>query len=146
MAVMRDHGLLKPTKIVLQGIIGSKPTLRKKFRRVSRGYREPAQQITRSFCWYRYPGRKKRRYHVFITNPRKIGRDRKTALDFEVKATGRSVAHVVRDCIDAGIAKSPADTRNTLPYGNASQVGECAGTCDRMCRNSQVAEYTGIRI
>ncbi|GAA6202831.1 hypothetical protein [Aquicoccus sp. SU-CL01552] len=42
-------------------------------------------------------------------NIRDIGQDRKAALELEAKATGRSIAEVVRDWIDAGIARSRAE-------------------------------------
>lgn len=42
-------------------------------------------------------------------NIRDIGQDRKTALELEAKATGNSIAEVVRDWIDAGIARSRAE-------------------------------------
>jgi post-segregation antitoxin (ccd killing protein) len=42
-------------------------------------------------------------------NIRDIGQDRKAALEMEAKATGNSIAEVVRHWIDAGIAKSRAD-------------------------------------
>ncbi|QYX58175.1 hypothetical protein K1T73_07370 [Roseovarius sp. SCSIO 43702] len=40
---------------------------------------------------------------------RDIGEDRKAALETEAKAAGKSIADVVRDWIDAGIAKSRAE-------------------------------------
>jgi post-segregation antitoxin (ccd killing protein) len=42
-------------------------------------------------------------------NIRDIGEDRKAALELEAKATGNSIAEVVRDWIDAGIARSRAE-------------------------------------
>lgn len=42
-------------------------------------------------------------------NIRNIGWDRKMALEQESKATGNSISEVVRDWIDAGIARSRAE-------------------------------------
>lgn len=42
-------------------------------------------------------------------NIRDIGQDRKAALELESKATGNSIAEIVRDWIDAGIARSKAE-------------------------------------
>ena len=42
-------------------------------------------------------------------NIRDIGADRKAAIEMEAKQSGRSIADVVRNWIDAGIAKSRAE-------------------------------------
>ena len=42
-------------------------------------------------------------------NIRDIGQDRKAALELEAKATGNSIAEVVRNWIDDGIARSRAE-------------------------------------
>ncbi len=42
-------------------------------------------------------------------NIRDIGQDRKAALELEAKATGSSIAEVVRAWIDAGISNSRAE-------------------------------------
>lgn len=42
-------------------------------------------------------------------NIRDIGQDRKAALELESKVTGNSIAEIVRDWIDAGIARSKAE-------------------------------------
>lgn len=42
-------------------------------------------------------------------NIRDIGQDRKAALEAEAKATGTSVAEIVRNCIDAGLARARAE-------------------------------------
>ncbi|EDQ03239.1 hypothetical protein DSM14862_03615 (plasmid) [Sulfitobacter indolifex] len=42
-------------------------------------------------------------------NIRDIGQERKVALEQEANATGNSIAEVVRDWIDAGIARSRAE-------------------------------------
>lgn len=52
-------------------------------------------------------------------NIRDIGRDRKDAIEVEAKATGASIADVVRDWIDNGIAKSRAERERTAWIASA---------------------------
>ena len=54
-------------------------------------------------------------------NIRDIGQDRKAALELEAKATGNSIAEVVRDWIDAGIARSRAERDRAAWIGSAKE-------------------------
>lgn len=54
-------------------------------------------------------------------NIRDIGEDRKAALEFEAKATGTSIADVVRTWIDAGIAKSRAERQRAAWVASAQE-------------------------
>lgn len=54
-------------------------------------------------------------------NIRDIGEDRKAALEFEAKATGTSIADVVRTWIDAGIAKSQAERERAAWVASAKE-------------------------
>lgn len=54
-------------------------------------------------------------------NIRDIGRERKAALELEAKATGNSIAEVVRDWIDAGIARSKAERERAAWIASAKE-------------------------
>lgn len=54
-------------------------------------------------------------------NIRDIGQDRKAALELESKATGKSVAEVVRDWIDAGIARSRTERERAAWIASAKE-------------------------
>ncbi|MFD2741337.1 hypothetical protein ACFSUD_17315 [Sulfitobacter aestuarii] len=55
-------------------------------------------------------------------NIRDIGRDRKAALEDEARAAGTSIAEIVREWIDAGIAQSRAE-RERAAWIAAAQKG-----------------------
>ena len=54
-------------------------------------------------------------------NIRDIGQDRKAALELEAKATGNSIAEVVREWIDAGIARSRAERERAAWIASAKE-------------------------
>lgn len=54
-------------------------------------------------------------------NIRDIGRDRKAALELEARESGRSIAEVVREWIDAGIARSRADRERAAWIASAKE-------------------------
>lgn len=62
-------------------------------------------------------------------NIRDIGQDRIAALELEAKATDRLIAEVVRDWIDAGIARSRAER------DRAAWVASAAGGIADECRH-----------
>lgn len=65
-------------------------------------------------------------------NIRDIGQDRMAALELEAKATGRSIAEVVRDWIDAGIARSRAERDRAAWVASAT-----GGIADECCHLEQ---------
>ena len=54
-------------------------------------------------------------------NIRDIGQDRKAALELESKVTGKSIAEVVRDWIDAGIAKTRTERERAAWIASAKE-------------------------
>lgn len=54
-------------------------------------------------------------------NIRDIGQDRKAALEMEAKVTGNSIAEVVREWIDAGIARSRAERERAAWIASAKK-------------------------
>lgn len=54
-------------------------------------------------------------------NIRDIGRDRKTAIELEAKIRNASIAHVVREWIDAGIAKTRAERERAAWIASAKE-------------------------
>ncbi|KRS14984.1 type II toxin-antitoxin system CcdA family antitoxin [Roseovarius indicus] len=54
-------------------------------------------------------------------NIRDIGQDRKAALEAEAKEKGTSISNLVRDWIDAGIAKARADRERAAWIASARQ-------------------------
>lgn len=69
-------------------------------------------------------------------NIRDIGRDRKAALELEAKATGNSIAEVVRNWIDDGIARSRA--RSRAGRDRAAWIASARkGIADEICHLEQ---------
>ena len=54
-------------------------------------------------------------------NIRDLGQERKAALEAEAKANGTSISNLVRDWIDAGIAKARADRERAAWVASARQ-------------------------
>lgn len=54
-------------------------------------------------------------------NIRDIGHDRKAAIELEAKITNSSIADVVREWIDAGIAKTRADRERAAWIASAKE-------------------------
>lgn len=54
-------------------------------------------------------------------NIRDIGQDRKTAIEAEAAAAGSSISEIVRDWIDAGIARARAEREQAAWIASAKQ-------------------------
>lgn len=54
-------------------------------------------------------------------NIRDIGMDRKLALEAEAAAAGTSVAEMVRECIDIGLAKASAERERSAWIASAKE-------------------------
>lgn len=54
-------------------------------------------------------------------NIRDIGQDRKTAIEAEAAAAGTSISNIVRDWIDAGIARARAEREQAAWIASAKQ-------------------------